>query len=396
MLVPGVFLPVLFILFFLQIIFRILSRIFGIQLLVLGLLLIVFFGGIAILQVFDLFFQGFDLFLQVVDVLLLLGIHQGIVLLLGRFLGALHSSDLIVEALYRLICFSQGLTAFLCLGQLGVQLLLHGQQLVLLLLQHGRAFHQGICALVQLLLSGFHIPLGLFQVPFLLFQLVLGFIQFAVDGIPDPLIGFVNEILIQDHVQFLLDGTGSGDSCHTGDAFQLVHQGIVQEFCQGDGIHALHGHAGHFHRQHGGIDLQHIGCSHRLFPGSGQHRDLLLNIHADSIHIHGILKFQHDHTDIFTGCGGNFLDMLQGGHGLLHGLCDLVFHLFRRGTGVGGHDHHIGKIHIGQKVRGHLCISHNTQHQNGNDCNEHGQGFLDGKLGHREAPHCQNTALYCI
>ena len=269
---------------------------------------------------------------------------------------------------------------------LGLQCGFHGQQLRLLLIQlrlsGGGLVNQCVFSLVQLGLCAAHLALGVLQILLLLLQLLLGVVQFPVDGSDDFLIQSVNFLLLQHHMQLLLDFAGGSHSRHAGNALQAVHQGFVQKFRQGDGIFSFHRHCRHFYRQHGGVNFQHNGGAHRIFPTSGQAGDLLLNVHADGVHVHLLLKFQHDHTGIFTGGGADLLDVLQGRHGLLHGFADLRFHLFRAGAGVGSDNNHIGKVHIGQQIRGHPGISHHAQYQHRNHRYKHRQRLFNRKFPH--------------
>ena len=185
-------------------------------------------------------------------------------------------------------------------------------------------------------------------------------------------------------MKLLLHHTLGADSGHAGNTFQLVQQGVLQELGQLHRVHILHGHRSHHNRQHGGIDFQHIRRAHHLIPGGRQGADALLDIHTDGIQIHTLLKFQHHHGIIFAGSGGYFLNMLQSGHGLLQRFGHFRLHLFRAGTGIGGHDHHIGEVHVGKQIRGHFQISNHAQDQNGDHRDENGQRLFDTEFGHRK------------
>ena len=183
-------------------------------------------------------------------------------------------------------------------------------------------------------------------------------------------------------MEFLLHCTGGGDPCHTGNAFQFVHQSFIEKIRQLHGIHSLFGHRRHGDRQHRGVDFQHIRRTHHVIPSGLQGGDRLLDIHADGVHVHRLLKFQHHHAVILTGGGGHLHNVLQSGHGLFQGPGDLCFHLFGTRSGISGHDHHIGKIHIRKQVRCHTQICHNTQDQHSNHRNKNRHRFFYRKLDH--------------
>ena len=294
--------------------------------------------------------------------------------------------------------FQNGLQLGLCglkLDQLVIQLCPCGQKLVALLvdlrLACGSLLRKGILTRVQLQLCRRHLGLCILQLFHLAFQLPGSLVQLCGNRLADFFVQYINFILIQNDMQLLLHRAGGGNTRHAGDALQLVHQRFIQKFRQLRGQHSLHRHCRHFNRQHRGIDLQNIGRTHHLVPSGRQGTDGLLDIHTDGIQIHRFLKFQHDHTVVFTGCGGDLLDMLQCGHGLLHGLGDLRLHLLRAGTGIGGHNHHIGEIHIGQQIRRHFEIRHHTQHQYGNHRHKNGKGLFNTELRHIRAPTFRET-----
>ena len=194
------------------------------------------------------------------------------------------------------------------------------------------------------------------------------------------MIQLVDLFLIQYDVQLLLHSAGGGDPGNTGDAFQLVHQLFAQKFRQLHRVHAVHGDRRNGNGQHGGVDLQHIGRPHHLIPGGGKAGKALLNIHADGIQIHILLKFQHHHAVILRGGGGDLYNMLQGGHGLLQRAGQLLLHLFRACAGIGGHDHNVGEIHIGKQIRGHIQVRYHTQNQHRDHRHKHRQRLFNTKL----------------
>ena len=272
------------------------------------------------------------------------------------------------------------------LRHLVLQLGFLGNQLRLVLGQlcfgGGRGGGEGGLAAVQLLPGGVNLPLGIRQLVALLLQVIGRIVQLAVDGIENLAVHAVNFCLVKHYMELLLHRAGGGHPGNTGDALQFGHQGVVEEFRQRHGVLSLHGNGSHLHRKHGGVDFQHIGGANHTVPTGFQGGELLLNVHTDGVHVHRFLKLHHHHAVVFAGCGGHFLDVFQGGHGLLHGFGNLGLHLFRAGTGIGGHHHDVGEIHVRQQVGGHFQIGHHAQHQNGNDCNKNSQRLFDTEFWH--------------
>ena len=92
---------------------------------------------------------------------------------------------------------------------------------------------------------------------------------------------------------------GGADPGNTSHAFQLVHQALIQQLGQSDGILAFHGHRCHHHRQHRGVDLQHIGSADHIIPLLGQGGNALLNVHTHSVQVDTFFKLHDQHTVVF-------------------------------------------------------------------------------------------------
>ena len=201
-------------------------------------------------------------------------------------LGGNHVVDLIVQKIQAFVGRRQSRLPQLGLDQLGFQFCLGILKLFFFFLQLLLALDQGVRSGTELGFRPRDLPLGVFQILLLVLQLLGRVVQFPVHGVRDFPVQRVDHALVQHHMDLLLDLTGGCDPGHTGDALQLVHQGVVYKFRQSDGVHPFHGQRCHFHRQHGGVDLQHIGAAYGVVPAGGQGGDLLLNVHANGVHIH--------------------------------------------------------------------------------------------------------------
>ena len=224
--------------------------------------------------------------------------------------------------------------------------------------------------------------LGVQQLTAGLLQLGLGGIQLSVYRGGQLFGQGVQLLLAEDHVHLLLQNAADGHAGHTCDALHLTRQGLFHELRQLRHIHTLPGHGGDLHRQHGGVDLQHIGRAHGIIPAALEGGDLLLDVHACGVHVHPLLKLQHHHGHAVLAGGGDVLDLVQRSHGLLQGLGDVRLHRFRAGTHIGGHDDHIGEIHVGQQVRRHLQVGYYAQHQDGQHRHKHGERLFYAEFRH--------------
>ena len=243
----------------------------------------------------------------------------------------------------------------------------------------GYAVRRGAFGVGQRLFTILHLPLGSVQLALRLFQLGLHRVR-QLGG------QRLHLLLIQNHMGLPGQRAGYRDAGHAADALQLAGQLVRHQIAEGVDVAALPGHGGHHHRDHGRVDLQHIGGPHRVGPLPLQHGDLLLDIHTDGIHVHAVLKLQHHHGRAVLAGGGDLLDLIQRGHGLLHGPRDLLLHRLGTGAGIGGDNNHIRKIHIGQQIRRHPQIRHDTQHHHRQYHHKYRQRPLYAEFCHTPAP----------
>ena len=191
----------------------------------------------------------------------------------------------------------------------------------------------------------------------------------------------------------LLQNTADVHAGNAGNAAQFIRQRLVHKVAELMDIHIVGGDRRHHDRQHGRVDLQHIGRRHGVLPLTLQNGDLLLDIHADGVQIDPLFKLQRHHRGAVLAGRGHRLDVVQHGHGLFHGLGDLLLHRLGTGTGICGHDDDVGKVHIRQQVGGHLQIGHHAQHNNCQYRHEYGKRFFHAEFRHIEAPPCGDTIL---
>ena len=223
---------------------------------------------------------------------------------------------------------------------------------------------------------------GVLQLFFCLLQLPRRRVQLPVHRLRQPRGERVHFLLAQDHVHLPLHQPAYGHAGHARDALHLARQRVFHELGKLRHVHLVAGHGGHGHRQHGGVNFQHIGRAHGVVPAALESGDLLLDVHARGVHIHALLKLQHHHGHAVLAGGADVLDLVEGGHGLLHGLGDVALHGLGAGARVGGHDDHIGEVHIGQQIRRHFRVCHHAQHQYGQHRHEHRQRLFHAEFCH--------------
>ena len=197
-------------------------------------------------------------------------------------------------------------------------------------------------------------------------------------------------------MELAIDIAADGDSCHTGDAVELAGQRVADEVGKHRNVLAVIGHGGHLHRQHGGIDLEDKRSADGISPTALQGAELLLDVNADGIHIDAVFKFQHDHGHTVLRGGGDGLDLIQRGHGLLHRSGHIRLYRLGTGAGIGGHDNDIGEIHIGHQIGRHLQIRHHAQHQHSQHGHKDGQRLFNAEFRHTLLAPLLKTRCYLI
>ena len=213
-------------------------------------------------------------------------------------------------------------------------------------------------------------------------QLTLGLAQLLLHRLRQLLRQGVQLLFVQDHVGFPRDSAADGDAGHAGHTLQLAAELIGDEVAELVHVHVLPGHGGHHHRQHGGVDLQYVWRGDGVLPAALQNGYLLLDVHADGVHVHAVLELQQYHGHAVLAGGGHVLDLIQRGHGLLHGLCDGLLHRFGAGAGVGGDNDDVGEVHVGQQIGGHFQVRHHAQHNNAQHRHKDGERFFYTEAGH--------------
>ena len=213
-------------------------------------------------------------------------------------------------------------------------------------------------------------------------QLLLGLIQLFHRRVVYRLGHAVQLFRVENHMELAIHRAVDVHAGHAGDARQLLGQGLVHEVADLVHVLAVVADGRHHHGQHGGVDLHHVGGGHGVAPLAGQGGELLLNVHGNRVHVHPFFKFQHHHGHAVAAGGGDLLDVLQRGHGLLHRPGHLLFHALRAGAGVGGDDNGIGEVHVGQQVGRHFDVRHHAQHNDGQHRHKDGQRLFYAESRH--------------
>ena len=213
-------------------------------------------------------------------------------------------------------------------------------------------------ALVQRLLRLGHLLFGAAELARRLIQQLAGILT-------DGLRQIRHFFRVQHHMHLTVHRAGDLHTGHAGNARQLGAQLLLHEVAQLVDVHAVAADGGHHDGDHGGVHLQDIGRGHRIIPLPLQGGHLLLDIHAQRVHVDAALKLHHDHGDAVLAGGGDAFQLVQRGQRLFQRLGDLRLHAFGACAGVAGDHDHIGVVHVGEQIGGHLHIGHHAQYQNG-------------------------------
>ena len=151
------------------------------------------------------------------------------------------------------------------------------------------------------------------------------------------------------YLDFTLGSAGYGHRTHAGYAAQRGSDPLLQELVQR--AHALVCRGGQNH------DGQFVNAELEQERQRGAVRQLLRNhvqfvtdVVGGFVDIGSILELQREHGNVFTGVGGKILQVRYTVEGVLQQLGEVVFHILRRGAGIGAHHHDGVGLHIREVV----------------------------------------------
>ena len=217
------------------------------------------------------------------------------------------------------------------------------------------------------------------------FELLFGFGQRTINRGQHFIIQFINFGLIQFHADLAFHQAAAGDRGHAIHPFQRWNDGGGGEFRKLIPSHIIAIHRQHHNGQHIRIDFHQHWAAGTIGQATADLIEAGIHFDHGGIHAGAFLKFQHDNTDIFLRDTGNIFDAAGGGQGTLQRFGHALFHLFRAGADVGGIGNGIGKIHVRQKVGGHIDERHNTKNEHQYHADEDGHGLFDAEAGKHRA-----------
>ena len=221
--------------------------------------------------------------------------------------------------------------------------------------------------------------LGELALPLVELTLHLG--ELFVQVLQDRGVQYVDAALFDGHVELLLDDAGGRRGGDAVERFEGGHQFVVHIVGQPEQIHIVPRDGQDRHRQHVGVQLHRHGTAYVVVERPFELIEPRGDLDERSVHVRAVVELHDDHRNVVPGPGGDLLDVRQRGEGRLHGPGDLVFGLLRRRARVGGIYHHIGQVHAGQQVRGHVLEGDIAQHQREYDAHDDRIGFFDRDFG---------------
>ena len=299
------------------------------------------------------------------------GLHGGA--LVGHVHGGLHQRD----------AGGQLLPLGGELGLLGGELLDGGADLALPLGQRRLGLGQ---LLVGRLLAPGQLPLAVGDLGLGRVELVLHLGQLLVHVGQYGGIDHVDAALLDGHVHLLLDDAVGGGGGHAVQALEAGHQLVVDVVGELQYVHVVPADGEDRHRQHVGVQLHGHRRAHIVVKFALELVQPGGDLDQRGVHVGPVVELHDDHAHVIPGLGGELFDVRQCGEGGLHGSDDLALHLLRRRAGIGGVDHHVGQVHAGQQVGGHVLEGDVPQHDHQQYAHDDGIGLFDGELGHNGPP----------
>ncbi len=213
-----------------------------------------------------------------------------------------------------------------------------------------------------------------------LVQLALHLGKLPVDLLQYSGVDHVDAALLDGHVDLLLDDAAGIGGRHAVQALEGRHQLVVDVVGQRQYVHVVACDGQYRHRQHVRVQLERHRCAHVVVPGALELVQLGGDLDQRRVHVRAVVELHDDHGHIVPGLGGHLLDIRERGEGGLHGPGDLPLHLLGRRAGILGVHHHVGQVHAGQQVGGHVLEGYVAQHDHQYDAHDHGIGLFDGRF----------------
>ena len=234
-------------------------------------------------------------------------------------------------------------------------------------------------------------------------QLGLGVVQLAlylgklrVDVLQNGVVQHVDAALLDGDVHPLLDHARSTGRGHAVQGLEGGHQLVLHVIGEGQYVHVVLGDGEYRHGQHVRVQLHGHRRADLVAPVAPQLVQPGGDLDQCRVHVRAVVEL-HDHNGyVVPGRGGDLLHVCQRGEGSLHRAGDLRFHLLRRGAHIAGVHHHIGQVHAGQQIGGHLLERDDPQHDHQYDAHDHGVGLFHAVLGKHACLPGDNLLLYSI
>ena len=297
----------------------------------------------------------------------LVGVHLEVIELVLQFL------QLTPQLRHLAGCFGQLFVNFLYgVLQLGGHAVLLGGQLLL--------------ARLHLLLRVLQLFFGGVQLCLALVQLRLGIRQTVADLHQQLVVDLVDLVLVQRDLHGLFHKPGCGNTRHTVHAPQLWQQRVFDIIGQFVDVHIVTADRNVLRGKHIGRHFD----QHRGRAYAGQRVAQLVQRRAGldhgAVHIGVVLVLQGDKAVVFVALAGDVFNAVQRGKAVLDGLGHLALDLLGAGAGIGGDDHQVRQVHIGQQVGLHPAEADKPQHDDQNDRHQHGKWFFNAEFRHIVSP----------
>ena len=264
------------------------------------------------------------------------------------------------------------------IGALLVELLDGGVELFSPLVEGG----EGVVDLpVDLALGAGELALAVGELGLGVVQLALGVGELCVHVLQDGAVEHVDAAGLDGDVHALLDDAGGGGRGHAVQRLKGGHQLVLHIFGEGQDVHVVPGDGEYGDGQHVRVQLHRhrradgvVPLAPKLVQAGGQ-------LDQRRVHVCAVVELHDDHGHVVPRGGRDLLDVRQRGDGGLHGPGDVGLHLLRSRANIRGVYHHVGKVHAGQQIGGHLLEGDDPEHDDQYDAHDDRVGLFDAVSG---------------
>ena len=216
-------------------------------------------------------------------------------------------------------------------------------------------------------------------------QLLFGQGQLGVHLFQQQDVQRVDLLLVQLHLDVLVDQAGGGNAGHALLAFQLGDDAFFQKVAQFIDIGAFPAHGHRHQRAHVHAQLQDGGGQADVGQAVGVLVQGVGHLDHGAVHVGVGRKAQLHDAVVFRRGGRDAGYARHRAQGAFQHLGDFGLHLFGAGAGVHRHHHQVGCAHLGQQVGAQVRHRYKAHQKDDQDRHQHGKRLFYAVFFHESS-----------